>query len=465
MKTLTSKIWVFMLAFIVMTISFMYALTDFLYDRLYVMDSESAMIEVGNKLKSQYYGGAVSDDFVALVEEYNKYSNYNVFAVRNPRELSACVPFEVDYDTLIGPEERKLLLNGESFTKIGYQERFNREVISVILPLVDENRLEGIIYIYYPLAKITELAKQELLVLIIAALIFTILSAILCTIGIRHILKPLNRLHRAVQKMTTGNYETRVAITSEDEIGQLSKAFNQMATVIQKEDESQKTFLSTVSHELRTPISYIKGYSELMEQGLLPLEKQKEAITLIARESNRMERLTNDLLQLARKEPLTTRPTTPVILAECMREAAAILQNNRIEKQITLKFALDETVIVEGDEAELKQIIINVLENAIRYSDHRSEIQLNLYTQQAFALIEIIDEGIGIAKEDLEKVMTRFYRVNKARSRADGGSGLGLSIVDKLVQKHQGEVEIESQLGKGTTVRIKLPKVLLDDDE
>ena len=107
----------------------MYVFTDFLYERLYVQDSEQSMIEIGTKLQTGYSGGSVTDTYVAEVEEFNRFSNYEVFAVRNPTELSACVPFEIDYDALIGPEEREQLLKGQSVTNIGYVDRFDRQVI------------------------------------------------------------------------------------------------------------------------------------------------------------------------------------------------------------------------------------------------------------------------------------------------------------------------------------------------
>ena len=294
MKSLATKIWMLIIVFVVLTITFMYVLTDILYERLYVQDSEVAMIEVGTKLQSQYRGGAVTDDFVAFVEQHNTYSNYEVFAVRNPRELSACVPFDIDYDTLIGPEERQRLLNGESLTQIGYEPRFDRDIISVVLPLVDDNRLEGILYLYYPLAKITELAKAEIGFLAAAAIVFTAIAALLGFYSIRKLLMPLQKLHSAVVQMTTGNYAARVDVASKDEIGQLSNAFNKMAQTIQQEDEAQKVFLATVSHELRTPISYVKGYSEAIQQQMITGEQAHEAMDVIAQEASRMVRLTND---------------------------------------------------------------------------------------------------------------------------------------------------------------------------
>ena len=459
MKSLSAKLWTLIVIFIVVTIAFMYVLTDFLYERLYVADSESAMIEVASKLQTKYRGGEVTDDFVSLVEEYNNYSNYNVFAVRNPRELSACVPFEIDYDALIGIEARKQLLAGEPYTKIGYEERFGRDVISVVLPLVDENRLEGILYVYSPLAKISELAKQEIVLLVAAAIIFTVIAAVGGLFGLRRILKPLQQLQSAVKQMTAGNYDTRVKVSSQDEIGQLSQAFNQMAASIQQEDESQKAFLATVSHELRTPISYVKGYSESIEQHLLSEQEERDAIRLIAREAGRMERLTNDILQLARKEPLEPANFVPIVLAECIREVVQLMQFAIQQKSIQLMLHLDEDIIVEGDESQLKQVFINVLQNAITYSESESTITISCCQQLENARIVISDTGIGIPAEDVLKVTARFYRVNKARSRADGGSGLGLSIVEKIIKEHNGSVQIESELGVGTTVTLHLPIV------
>ena len=458
MKSLATKIWMLIIVFVVLTITFMYVLTDFLYERLYVQDSEVAMIEVGTKLQSQYRGGAVTDDFVAFVERHNTYSNYEVFAVRNPRELSACVPFDIDYDTLIGPEERQRLLNGESFTQIGYEPRFDRDIISVVLPLVDDNRLEGILYLYYPLAKITELAKAEIGFLSAAAIVFTAIAALLGFYSIRKLLMPLQKLHSAVVQMTTGDYAARVDVASKDEIGQLSNAFNKMAQTIQQEDEAQKVFLATVSHELRTPISYVKGYSEAIQQQMITGEQAQEAIDVIAQEASRMERLTNDLMQLARKEQRVDE-FGPIVLTECIRDVVQLMAIPLRNKQIELQTSLDDSLIIEGDETQLKQVFINILENAIRYSNAQSFIRIHAYEQQHYAVIEIEDAGIGIEQQHLEHITERFYRVNKARSREDGGSGLGLSIVQQIINAHDGKLHIASEVNKGTTVTVKIPLI------
>lgn len=460
MKKLSTKIWALIVAFLLITIAVMYIFTDFLYEQLYVEDTKLSMIEVGTKLQTMYQGGKVTDEFVADIEQYNMYSYFNVFAVRNPRELSACVPFEIDYDTLIGPEERQQLLLGKSVTKIGYEPRFEREVISVILPLTDQNRLEGILYFYYPLAKITELANKEVIMVVCSGILFSMLVAIFVHKGIRHIMKPLQQLHEAVSKMSKGNYDVRVKVTSKDEIGKLSEAFNEMVASIQHEDESQKAFLGTVSHELRTPISYIKGYSEAIQSHLIVGQKQEEAIDLIVQETKRMERLTNELLQLARYSNENENiELYPIVLAETVRDVVKLLMKKVESKNIKIETVLDEGIIVQGNEEKLKQIFINVIENAIHYSNKDSTVKIVTRIEKKNAIILIKDYGIGIPADDLPHITERFYRVNKARSRADGGSGLGLSIVDQLVKQHKGQLYFSSTVGKGTIVTIELPIV------
>lgn len=458
MKKISTRIWLLIFIFLMITIVFMYILTDFLYEQLYVEDTASTMIEVGTKLQTKYDHGPITDAFIADIESYNDYSNLNVFAVRNPRELSACVPFDIDYDTLIGPEERQQLLAGELVQKIGYEPRFDRQLISVVLPLVDQNRLEGILYIYFPLASINELASREVVVLFGSAFAFLLAMSFFIHKGIRHIMRPLNELQLAVEKISHGNYETRVPVNSSDEIGRLLNTFNEMAEAIQREDEVQKSFLATVSHELRTPLSYVKGYSEAIQNGFIEKGQQAETIQLIVREANRMERLTNELLQLARTENQQKEMLVyPIPLAETLREVEQILIHQAQKKKITLQLTVDESLIVEADEEKLKRIFINIIENAINYSYEQSTVHIEAIEQDGFAHITVVDFGIGIPAEDLAHVTERFYRVNKARSRFDGGSGLGLSIVDQLVKQLQAKIEIESTLNKGTKVRITMP--------
>ena len=275
-------------------------------------------------------------------------------------------------------------------------------------------------------------------------------------------MRPLKELQSAVEQMSQGHYETRVVANSKDEIGKLSMAFNDMAEAIQQKDEEEKTFLATVSHELRTPISYIKGYSEALQNGMIEESKKEETIALIAREANRMGRLTNEIMQLARKTEDTEHNHMmlyPIPLAETLRETATILQQKAASKNIMIELDVDDDIIVEADDEKLKQIFINILENAINYSYEGSFVLLKSFVNGGSAVIVVKDHGIGIPEEDLPRLTERFYRVNKARSRADGGSGLGLSIVNQLVKEQRATLKIDSKLGEGTTVTVRMTKM------
>lgn len=460
MKKLSTKIWLFVLAILAASLFIMYGLTNYLYERLYVQDAENSMVEIGNKLSTMYDGGKVTDEFVEKVDRYNTYANINVFAVRNPRELSACVPFDIDYDTLIGPEERQILLKGEVVSKQGYEKRFDRQVISVVIPLVENKRLEGILYLYFPLEKISELASKEVLFLLSCFLLFLMIVAFIIFKGIAVIMKPLRELQSAAGEVAKGNYATRVETNSQDEIGRLATTFNDMTKSMELEEQKQRQFLETVSHELRTPISYIKGYSEAILSGMIREEQRPDKLALIVREASRMEKLTNELLQLTRNEgqqQLVER--YPLPLAETIREVVIMMGQKAQQRHIRLSLQLDDEVIIFADEVRMKQILINLLENALRYSNDNTEITINCRKEHHEAVIEVKDEGIGIPAEDLPFVTERFYRVNKARSRADGGSGLGLSIVSQLVTAHEGTLDIHSKVTEGTTIILRFPIV------
>ncbi|MEK3980535.1 HAMP domain-containing sensor histidine kinase [Psychrobacillus sp. FSL K6-2836] len=457
MKKLSVKIWMLLLLFIAITVVFLVIFTNFLYEELYVEDTEISMTKVAENLQSTYKGGAVTNEFIKQTEDFNRFSDVEVFTVRNPRELSACLPFDIDYETLIGPEERAELISGEAVIKRGYERRFNREVVSVIYPLVDENRLEGIIYVYVPLTKMTEMASKDVIFLLITVSLLLLIMAWISLKTLQKVLVPLDKLKVAANEMASGKYETRVEVKSSDEIGELAKTFNQMATSIQQEDEKKRDFLSIVSHELRTPISYIKGYGEAFEQELVPEEKKKEVYALIVQEANRMQKLTNDLLTVARSEQNHDIDMSPLVLSEVVREVLQLVKSLADKKQIRFTVTIDEETILKADEQMTKQILINILENAIHYSPISSTITIENEIAKNETTIHIKDEGCGIAPEHLAHITERFYRVNKARSRADGGTGLGLSIASQLIEMQKGRLVFTSEVEKGTAVYIILP--------
>jgi signal transduction histidine kinase len=457
-SSLSKKLWIFVTTTIIITIGCSFLLSNYLYEKMYVENVRSGLLEEGNRLAAEYEGGPLSSDLIDKVEWYNTKNESEVFIVSNPKELSACLPYEIDYDTIVGPQEREQLLNGQSVERTGYEERFDRDVMAVIVPLNDSNRLEGIIYLYVPLAKITELTNEISIIGLVAGVLFVILSIIVGTIFVRKITKPLEIMREAAERVKEGDYSVRVPIFSKDEVGQLGHAFNLMSVSIQEEDEKKKEFLADVSHELRTPISYVKGYSEALLVGMVKSSKEKERyLQIIHREANRMERLVGDLLDLSRLDSedfrLELRPIPLAQLVEdCLQKYLPKLQ----EKGLGISWELDPDIIVYADEDRIEQVIQNIVDNSINYTEQGS-IKVLLFKHENGCILSINDTGVGIPKEDLPKVTQRFFRVNKARTRSDGGTGLGLAISNKLIHLHGGGITIDSTFGKGTTISIILP--------
>ncbi len=229
-----------------------------------------------------------------------------------------------------------------------------------------------------------------------------------------------------------------------------------MAASIQAQDDDKREFLQNVSHELRTPLSYIKGYSELLQQ---PADDQAEIAAIVYSESERMERLVNQLLDLTRLEGGTGQLKSELLaLAEIVREAVGKTEVKWRKKKLRVRAELDEELLIKGDGDRLLQVLINLLDNAIAYTDPAGEILVRLSDANGEALLEVIDSGVGIAQEHLPHIAERFYRADKGRTRTGGGAGIGLSIVREIIELHGGTLAIDSTIGQGTNVSIRLPK-------
>ena len=231
-------------------------------------------------------------------------------------------------------------------------------------------------------------------------------------------------------------------------------------TELKKLEQVRKDFVANVSHELRTPITSIKGFSETLLDGAY-----KEEDTLLAfleimnKESNRIQMLVNELLELSKLEKHGFQlDVLPTKLNDLVKQAGELSSQKLEEKRMKLHIEASTEVIVLGDANRLMQVIVNLLFNAINYSPEGTTVTLALSETDKYGVLEVRDEGIGLAKEEIPRVFERFYRVDRARSRNSGGTGLGLAIVKHLIEIHHGKIQVESEVGVGTTMRVLLPK-------
>lgn len=226
-------------------------------------------------------------------------------------------------------------------------------------------------------------------------------------------------------------------------------------------EQMRKDFVANVSHELKTPITSIKGFTETLLDGAKEDSNTLEMfLDIILKESNRIQVLVSELLELSKIEQANHFKMVKVNLPQKVFNSVEVVHPLAEKKNIKFNLQLEKNLFVLAEPSKLKQVIINLLSNAINYSPENAEITVKVYLKSGECIVEIIDQGIGIAPEETTRIFERFYRVDKARSRDSGGTGLGLAIVKHIIEVFNGEIDVESELGKGSTFRIKLKQFL-----
>ncbi|WP_411747801.1 sensor histidine kinase, partial [Psychrobacillus psychrotolerans] len=232
-------------------------------------------------------------------------------------------------------------------------------------------------------------------------------------------------------------------------------------TELVKLEQVRKDFVANVSHELKTPVTSIKGFSETLLYGAYKNEETLLSfLEIIHKESNRLQMLINDLLDLSKVEQVGYEvDLQKVNLLDVVARSKEMTSHIVEEKNMRLEIISEEPVFVLGDLNRLIQITMNLLMNALTYSPEDKTVTITISQTKKCGVIRIQDEGIGIAKEEINRVFERFYRVDRARSRNSGGTGLGLAIVKHLVEAHHGLLEVDSEVGKGTVFTVSIPLV------
>lgn len=231
-------------------------------------------------------------------------------------------------------------------------------------------------------------------------------------------------------------------------------------TGLKRLEQIRKDFVANVSHELKTPVTSLKGFAEtLLSEPMENPDVQRQFLEIIWRESDRLQDLVRDLLELSRIETYNFQLDLQRIdLSEIGAETERLLRKKAADKSIQFNVSSEKNTEMVGDATRIKQILINLLTNAIAYTPEGGEVALHIYEEEASIVCRVSDTGIGIEKQDLPRIFERFYRVDKARSRDLGGTGLGLAIVKHLLEAHDGTIEVESAPNIGTTFTIRLPK-------
>jgi heavy metal sensor kinase len=299
---------------------------------------------------------------------------------------------------------------------------------------------------------------------LLAALMATVPLALLLSLGLgyglaRRSLAPMERLRSLTEEITADRLDRRLPVANPgDELGRLAQTINAVVGRLERSFAEVRRFTADASHELRTPLTAIRTEAEVALGNSLSTDEHRQLLGSILEECDRLTRMTDQLLALAREDAGGARHAFGRLdLAALLGRVAETLRPLAQGKGVRLHAEANGPVPVRGDETRLRQVFYNLLDNAIKYTPEEGEVELTLTDQGGSARITVRDTGVGIPPEHLPHVFDRFYRVDRARSRAEGGTGLGLSIAQSIVASHGGTIALASTPGQGTTCTVVLP--------
>ena len=323
------------------------------------------------------------------------------------------------------------------------------------------------IYVLKNVNQVSEIYDRLNTLSIIFICIGVAIAIIMSIILGQKIVKPIKNIIRTTEKITTDDLNQRIEEPEQDdELKTLTQIINQMLDRLENSFENQSKFVSDASHELRTPLAIIKGYAEIIKKRRFSDEEIfEESIDSIINETENMKNLVQKLLFLAKGE--ITKINTNFQIIE-MKEFVQQIHTDTEVSSKSHKFYLEKNqeYKVEADVTLLQQAIRALIENAIKYSEENTNIYIeSIIKDEKNGIVSIRDEGVGISEEDTKRIFDRFYRVDDSRTKATGGTGLGLAIVKRIVEIHKGEIEIFSELGKGTKISIILPLATIETEK
>ncbi len=309
---------------------------------------------------------------------------------------------------------------------------------------------------------VTSMARANKLMGYVTAIVILICVTILAVTGVtglffvKSIVNPIRDVSNIARTIAMGNFDSRIEIKKDDEIGELCDAINYMASELSNSENIKNDFISSVSHELRTPLTAIRGWGETAKMSLGSDEELvQRGLDVVLSEADRLSSLVEELLDFSRMQTgRLSLVSQPMDVTQLLRESVDMYVELAKKQNIDLAFAIpDDEITVMGDKNRLKQVFINIIDNAVKYTNAGGQVLVNLTTEEACVRIAVKDTGVGIPAEDIDRVKEKFYKANKTVR----GSGIGLAVADEIIKQHDGLLFIESIENVGTTATVVLP--------
>lgn len=455
-RWIINNLGVIILALLVIAMAIIYAIQTYFYSsaKQYLISKINAVTSVLS-IHSQDSAANFSTEMRNMLETFNEKDKIELMAINSKgRVVLTSSGFSPDADLLM-PDYEEAMESGEG-TYIGKMPG-GEKILAVSVPISSMNSEYSSVRMVTSLTEIDNAIKNYT---IAVAVVVLVIIAIVISTGLYFagsIVKPIRQISGIARKFAMGDFSVRISSNSSDEIGELCTAINHMADELSNAENMKNEFISSVSHELRTPLTAIKGWAEtLMIDGGSP-DTMKKGVSVIVNETERLSQMVEELLDFSRMQSghFTLQNATMDILAE-LGDAVLIYSDKAKREGIEIIYnEPDMLPFVFGDKNRIRQVFINIIDNAIKYSSSGGTVTINAYEdeKEKKVVVSVTDTGCGIKPADLAKVKTKFFKANHTRR----GSGIGLAVADEIITMHNGTMDITSAgEGLGTTVTIVL---------
>ncbi len=333
--------------------------------------------------------------------------------------------------------------------------------MTVQLPLGYNDEVIAAVFVNTPIPEMQKARTSVFRFFIISVLFSAVISVVLVYIFSRRISKPLKQIRDAASVVASGEFQKKIDIDTDDEIGELARSFNQMVSDLENVEEMRRGFIANVSHELRTPVTSIKGFVEGILDGTVPEDKHREYLSVVKDETHRLSRLIDDLLHLARMEAGELELSLSYFdINELVRLCIIKLESLIVQKDIEVEADfMEEKTFVHADRDAIQRVVLNLLHNAVKFTPDNGSIKVFTGTMSRERItVSVQDNGVGIERGELNRIWDRFYKSDKSRGKDRSGTGLGLAIIRNLLSQHNQEIWVESKKGMGTRFTFTLSR-------
>ena len=469
---LTKQVFIYISTLFISFIIFAGVLT-LAYSNYYTNLKEKQLIGYGKKLSEEIYeqyainlftDNVESDELKHQFQFMEEYLNSSVF-IRNKKGVIEIATPRINQSWVgqtLTDYAIEGVLDGNIVTVKGkLNGMFPEPVLTVGYPIFFGKKVMGGVFISTSIPEIQKSIQGMYGVGAMCLGVVMVIGALLIYISTRRITKPLLEMNNAVKVIADGNFENRVSVYCDDEVGQLAKSVNNMAESLDKQEKIRRNFIANISHDLRSPLTSIQGFIGAMLDGTIPPDRNKHYLEIVMEETERLTKLTNDIVDLNRAQTSNlTLEESDFNINELIRDSIEKLEPRFTEKNISVDIVFfEKDTMVKADKDKIQRVFQNLVDNAIKFTDNGGEIKIETEAKNNNKItVSVKDNGIGISEEEQKYVFDRFYKADESRGQYKKGGGLGLSIAKEFILAHNESIGVKSEKGKGAEFIFTLKK-------